>query len=106
MIVPLDDTGNFVHALVTSLPPGQNMLAYGSKISWAEFADIWGRVMGKQCRHEYMDATELENLVGEEMGKELGDMYRYADEFGYDGGDPSGNCAGSTWSSVCDCLDV
>lgn len=67
----------------------RDMLAFGSKMSWAEFADVWGRVLGKQCRHEYMDATELEKLVGEEMGKEFGDMFRYAEEFGYDGGDPS-----------------
>ncbi|PVI06377.1 NAD(P)-binding protein [Periconia macrospinosa] len=81
------DTGNFVKALV-ALPPKVNLIGAGSKISWKEYAAIWGQVNNVSVSFTSYPASVLEEQMGS-AGKELGEMFTYIDEFGYDGGDPS-----------------
>ncbi|KAJ5920620.1 hypothetical protein N7516_011478 [Penicillium verrucosum] len=80
--------GKFVKALV-QVEPGKNLLGYGSFISWNEFAVLWGKIHGVECRFVRVHREVLENAVPGCVGEELADMFEYIGEFGYDGGDPS-----------------
>ncbi|KAJ4178296.1 hypothetical protein NW755_013308 [Fusarium falciforme] len=82
------DTGLFVKAL-TQVGPGKNLLGASGFLSWNEFAALWGKVHGVQCRFQRLDRAVLENAIPGGVGEELADMYEYIGDFGYHGGDPS-----------------
>ncbi|KFZ03600.1 hypothetical protein V502_10813 [Pseudogymnoascus sp. VKM F-4520 (FW-2644)] len=88
MVEPRHDTGHFTKALV-QVAPGQNLLGFGSMMSWNEWVVIWGRVHGVKCRFERLDRKIIENSIPGGIGEELADMFEYISDFGYDGGDPS-----------------
>ncbi|KAJ5967484.1 hypothetical protein N7501_003732 [Penicillium viridicatum] len=88
MVEARQDTGKFVQALV-QVEPGKNLLGYGSFISWNEFATLWGKIHGVQCRFVRVHREVLEKAVPGCVGEELADMFEYTGEFGYDGRDPS-----------------
>ncbi|KAI9709619.1 MAG: hypothetical protein M1812_007667 [Candelaria pacifica] len=82
------DTGNFVRAL-TQVPPGKTLLGYGGeKISWSEFMRLFGEVNGVKASFESNTIADFENILPAAMGRELGEMFAYFTEFGYDGNDP------------------
>lgn len=83
-----DILGNFTKALV-QVAPGQNLLGFGSMMSWNEWVRIWGRVHGVNCRFERLDRKIIENAILGGIGEEFADMLEYISDFGYDGGDPS-----------------
>ncbi|KAJ4298265.1 hypothetical protein N0V90_006165 [Kalmusia sp. IMI 367209] len=87
MVDPNADTGRFVHALL-SLPPDTNLLGCGSKLSWSEYAAIWGRINNVTVTFESYPGFVMEENMGT-LGREYAAMFQYMDEFGYDGGDPS-----------------
>ena len=58
-------------------------------MSWNEWVLIWGRVHGVECRFERLDRKLVEEAVPGGVGAEISDMFEYASDFGYDGGDPS-----------------
>lgn len=80
--------GHFTKALV-QVSPGQNLLGFGSMMSWNEWVVIWSRVHGVKCRFERLDRKIIENSIPGGVGEELADMFDYISDFGYDGGDPS-----------------
>ncbi|PSN73911.1 NAD(P)-binding protein [Corynespora cassiicola Philippines] len=81
------DTGSFVRALVAS-PPGQNFVGASAYLNWNEWCAIWARVHGVELSFERLPYEVLENSMGP-LGREMADMFRYIEEFGYDGSDPS-----------------
>ena len=80
--------GNFTKALV-QVPPGKNLLGFGSMMSWNEWVLVWGRVHRVECRFERLDRKFVEDAVPSGVGAEIADMFEYVSDFGYDGGDPS-----------------
>ncbi|KAG6908847.1 hypothetical protein DXG01_003013 [Tephrocybe rancida] len=90
MIYTRKDTGYLVRALI-QVPPGKNLLGFGSLISWSDYMKLWGEILGVPTRYEQVDvdtAAKFDN--GERgMGFEVAQGFAYMGEFGYDGGDPS-----------------
>ncbi|KAF1991297.1 NAD(P)-binding protein [Aulographum hederae CBS 113979] len=88
MVHPRKDCGHFVHALV-SVPPGKNLLGVASSLSWSEWAQLWAKTVGVECKYEQMPYGEMDKLMPGGMGAELEDMFKYMDLYGYDGSDPT-----------------
>lgn len=89
MIDTRRDTGYFVRALVQS-PPGKNVLAYGSLISWKDYMTLWAQILEVPGGHYRQVPVELfDSRVPGGLGREVGEGGAYQGEFGYDGGDPS-----------------
>jgi hypothetical protein len=87
LVVP-SDTGYFVKAL-SKLPPGKNLLAFGDRLTWAEYVALWSRVTGVPATFEKWTVAEHDKLAPGGYGEEIAEMYAYAQDFGYDGSDPS-----------------
>ncbi|KAK0111519.1 hypothetical protein ONS95_001873 [Cadophora gregata] len=88
MVDARHDTGTCTKALV-QFPPGKNLLAFGSLMSWNEWVLLWGRIHGVKCTFVRMDRKVIENAMPGGIGEELADMFGYTSDFGYDGGDKS-----------------
>ncbi|GLB15282.1 hypothetical protein AtubIFM61612_005097 [Aspergillus tubingensis] len=81
------DLGNFVYA-VSKMPPGKSYMACGSYCSWAEYMRIWGRINSVPASYRQITLEELmEKTPDPEFGCEVGDMFTYSTDPGYDGGD-------------------
>ena len=89
MIETRRDTGYFVRALV-QCPPGKNVLAYGSLISWKDYMTLWAQTL-KLPGGYYKQITidEFDKLAPGGLGREVAEGIEYHGKFGYDGGDPS-----------------
>ena len=83
---PVADTGRLTKALV-QLPAGTHLVGAGSKMSFDEYAALWGRLNGVEAIFERQDPSILEEAMGS-FGKEIIAMFDYIEEFGYDGSDP------------------
>ena len=87
---PSKDTGHVVRvALQTS--PGKNILGTGSTLSWTDYLRVWCEVNNVPFGDydEIPIETFEQNFPLPGLGKEYGEMFRFIDEFGYTGGDPS-----------------
>lgn len=82
-IVAETDTGLFVHALVTSVPAGKYLLAYREMICLRDVLRIWSRVNGVKAS---FGRTTFEEDAALDM--ERAETFAFANEHGYDGGDP------------------
>ncbi|PWY95008.1 NAD(P)-binding protein [Aspergillus sclerotioniger CBS 115572] len=81
------DMGNFVYA-VAKMPPGKSYMACGTRCSWSEYMRLWGEVNGVPARYRQITLKELmERTPDREFGREVGDMFTYSTDPGYDGGD-------------------
>ena len=81
------DTGAFVKGLL-SVPPGKNLLGYGSLISKEDYMRIWCKHLGVKGVFKQVSTEEWDKQFPESMRKEVAEASAYAEEFGYDGGDP------------------
>jgi len=84
------DMGHIVHAAIKT-SPGKTILAAGSMVSWEDQLKIW-------CDTNNVSFGGFDELSIEQfemflpvpgLGRELGQMMAFMDEFGYDGGDPN-----------------
>ncbi|KAK3627757.1 hypothetical protein LTR56_000257 [Elasticomyces elasticus] len=82
------DTGKFTRALL-DVPAEVNALGAGGIVSWSDFASLWGKHHGVDCRVERLNREVLEQAIPGGIGAEFADMFEYAAEFGYTGGDPT-----------------
>ncbi|KAG4427367.1 hypothetical protein IFR05_017150 [Cadophora sp. M221] len=87
-VVAERDTGEFVKALV-GLPAGTDFLGVSECMTMLEFIDIWGRVQGVKVRYEQVSYEEFFGGVPTAMREELGDSFKFIEEFGHCGGDPA-----------------
>ncbi|KAI9761189.1 MAG: hypothetical protein M1835_008219, partial [Candelina submexicana] len=88
LVLTRKDVGYFVRAL-TQIPPGKTLLGYGGeKTSWSEFMRLFGEANGVKARFEPNTVDDYDKIMPGGMGRELGEMFAYMGEFGYDGGDP------------------
>lgn len=80
------DMGAFVYA-VSQRPPGQQYMAEGSTCSWSEFVRLWSETTGQRAVYKQVTLDELIAATPDkEFGREVGDMFTYCSEPGYDGG--------------------
>ncbi|TVY52925.1 NmrA-like family domain-containing protein, partial [Lachnellula suecica] len=82
------DTGYYVWAL-NNLPVGTNMLAFSDRLLWTDYVKLWSKVTGVPAIFEKTTVAEHSKLAPDGNGEELAEMYAYAQDYGYDGSDPS-----------------
>jgi hypothetical protein len=75
--------------VLTQTKPGMNLAGTASLLSWKEWVEIWGRIMDVTCTYEEISDDVLPDMIPGGVGQELNDMFRYMDEFGYYGSDPT-----------------
>jgi hypothetical protein len=84
------DCGYVVRAALQTTS-GKNILGVGSMLSWTEYLKIWCEV--NKVPFGGFDSIPLdvfEKVVPVPgLGKEMGEMLAFMDEFGYDGRDPT-----------------
>ena len=82
------DLGHFVRAL-TQLPPGTTAMAAGTWCTWPEYMKTWGEVVGiPGCSYEQVSVADFAKAIPGGAGQEIGEMFEYAGNPGYDGGNP------------------
>lgn len=82
------DTGYFVHAL-THLPPGKKIMAAGTWCTWPEWIETWARVVGvADVSYKQVAVAGFDRAIPGGFGREIGEMFEYTSDPGYDGGDP------------------
>ena len=86
-VVPHEDTGAFVQALV-DLPPGKNLLGVSDPMTWPEYTKIWGDVMGVKIAYQQLSKDVFLESAPEVFRTEFIDGFNYLEEFGHTGGDP------------------
>ena len=87
LVVP-SDAGNFALAL-TKIPAGKNLLAFGDLLKWVDYVQLWSRITGVPAAFEHSTVAVMDKLAPGGYGEEIGEMYAYAQDFGYWGLDPS-----------------
>jgi hypothetical protein len=81
------DTGNIVYA-ISRLPPGKSYMAEGTTCSWSEYVRLWSEITKVPMRYKQVTLEQLiEATPDKDSGRELGDMFAYSSDPGYDGGD-------------------
>lgn len=85
-VVP-QEAGTFASALLC-LPVGTSLLAYGDRISWKEYVKLWSKITGVAATLEKVTVVDHAKLLPGGFGEEIGEMYGYMQDFGYDGSDP------------------
>ena len=81
------DTGYFVRAL-TQLPPGKTAMAAGTWCTWPEWIRTWGKVVGQsKVSYKQITVEDFDRAIPGGFGKEIGEMFEYTSDPGYDGGD-------------------
>lgn len=81
LIVP-SDAGAFAKAL-TKVAPGKNVLAFGDLMPWSEYVALWSKITGVRAAFENSTVEDMDKAAPGGFGVEMGEMYAYADEFGY-----------------------
>ncbi|OJJ50135.1 hypothetical protein ASPZODRAFT_149535 [Penicilliopsis zonata CBS 506.65] len=80
------DMGNFIYA-VAQMPPGKSYMAAGTTCSWAEYIRRWSRTTGIPASYRQISLEEtIERVADKEFAREVGDMFLYSTDPGYDGG--------------------
>lgn len=80
------DTGNFVYA-VSKMPPGKAYMCAGTSATWSEYSKLWSTVTGVSCSFKQIALEDMiERSPDKAVGKEIGDMFVYSSDPGYDGG--------------------
>jgi hypothetical protein len=80
------DTGNFVYA-VSQLPPGKSYMAEGTTCSWSGYMRLVGQFAKVRTEYRQISIEELVKISpDEEFAREVGVMFEYSSEPGYDGG--------------------
>ena len=87
-VVTERDIGEFVKALVNA-GPGKDLLGVSESLTWPEWMEIWGKVLGVKAEFRQVSGEEFFENLPEPLKRELRDTYEYVDEFGYTGGDPN-----------------
>jgi hypothetical protein len=81
LIVP-SDAGHFVKAL-TKVSPGKNVLAFADMLLWSDYVKLWSKITGVPAAFEHSTVEAMNKFAPGGYGEELGEMYAYAQDFGY-----------------------
>ena len=82
------DTGVLVYA-IAQLPPGKSYMAAGTVCSWSDYMKVWSEVTNAKGTYQQITPEQFATACPDEaLGWELGDMFAYSSDPGYDGGNP------------------
>lgn len=81
LFVPTE-TGKFVHALANETP-GKNLLAYSDLLKWSDYVKLWSSITGVPAAFEHSTVEVMNQLAPGGYGEEIGEMYAYAQDYGY-----------------------
>jgi hypothetical protein len=83
------DTGYLIRALL-ECAPGKIVLGAGEMISWSEMLKVWCECNKVQFGgFDPLSVDQFERFIPVlGLGRELGEMFAFMDDFGYAGGDP------------------
>lgn len=97
------DMGTIVRAAIKS-PPGKTILAVGSMLSWTDQLKVWSKTNRVPLGgFDKLSVEQFEMFLPiPGLGRELGEMMAFMDEFGYAGGVP--NVVMPQDVSFCACL--
>lgn len=84
---PPTDTGPFTEALVLRAPPNTNLLGCSRLMLMEDYAALWGRIVGVDCRWEGVTLEAIQELIPGPVGREVAESGAYVAEFGWDGGE-------------------
>jgi hypothetical protein len=79
---PRKDTGPWVQALL-KLPPDSTVMAASEWLTWPDWIKTWGEVTGIKTSYKQTTVDDLDAYVPGGAGKEIGEMYEFSSEFGY-----------------------
>lgn len=66
-----------------------NFFAVGDMLSWNEYLDIWCQSQGvPRGKYNQLALEKFEELLPGGLGREFGENVLFAQEFGYEGGNP------------------
>jgi hypothetical protein len=65
------------------------VLAYNGRLTWNEYVKLWSKIVGVPATFAKTTVSAHADLAPEGFGDEMAQMYAYAQDFGYDGSDPS-----------------
>ncbi|KKY33320.1 hypothetical protein UCDDA912_g06695 [Diaporthe ampelina] len=88
------DTGPLVKKLVEDVQPGARLLGVSKNASYREYFSTWARVVGKKLAgdqgiRQIPPEEYVERVRGDsDHKKHILETWEFANEFGYDGGDP------------------
>lgn len=68
---------------------GTHLLAFGSMITWPDFVELIGKATGVKTEFVKAKVSDHAKLMPGGYGEEMGEMFAYAMDFGYWGGDPA-----------------
>ncbi|KAK5046194.1 hypothetical protein LTR84_008651 [Exophiala bonariae] len=87
LVIP-SDAGYYVRA-IAEVGPGKNVLAFSKRIAWSDYVNLWSKITGVPASFAKTTVAEHAQLAPGGYGEEMAEMYAYAQDFGYDGSDPS-----------------
>jgi hypothetical protein len=71
-----------VQALL-KLPPDSTVMAASEWLTWPDWIKTWGEVTGIKTSYKQTTVDDLDAYVPGGAGKEIGEMYEFSSEFGY-----------------------
>lgn len=84
-----NDFGQCVKAVVDA-KPGLNMLAVGEMLTWNTIIETWCKSQGVQSGgYEEHTIESFMQLLPGELIREFGENVLFAQQYGYDGSDPT-----------------
>ncbi|KAJ0117001.1 hypothetical protein J7T55_003416 [Diaporthe amygdali] len=88
-VVATRDTGAFVEALVLHHPAGTDVLGASEIVTKAEYAAIWGRMLGVNVTVRDVSEEEYVKHVPKGLEVTILDDFKFFAEYGYAGGNPN-----------------
>jgi hypothetical protein len=84
-----NDFGKCIKAVVKA-KPGLNLLAVGEMLSWETILETWSKSQGVPSGgYEEHTIESFVKLLPGELSREFGENALFAQQFGYDGSDPT-----------------
>lgn len=65
------------------LTPGSTVMAASEWFTWPDWIKTWGEVTGIETSYKQTTVQDLDEYLPGGVGKEIGEMYAFSSEFGY-----------------------
>jgi len=69
-------------------PPGKMVMAARTWCTWLQWIKTWGEVVGiPETSYKQITVEDFDRRIPDGFGREIGEMFEYTSDLGYDGGD-------------------